>query len=61
MPFFQKKQITRKYSVVLTSVTQLFWQIYIQLTHENLQRSLSISTASFVYILGANPGDQNAN
>ncbi|MEH1939529.1 MAG: hypothetical protein V7L01_04815 [Nostoc sp.] len=32
------------------------------MTHENLQRSLSISTASFVYIIvGVNPADQNAN
>ncbi|MGJ5630182.1 hypothetical protein [Nostoc sp. CALU 1950] len=31
------------------------------MTHENLQRSLSISTASFVYIVGINPADQNAN
>ncbi|QMS91539.1 hypothetical protein HUN01_29530 [Nostoc edaphicum CCNP1411] len=46
---------------MLTSFTQLFWQRYIQLTHENLQRSLSISTASFVYIVGINPADQNAN
>ncbi|MEH2251052.1 hypothetical protein [Nostoc sp.] len=46
---------------MLTSFTQVFWQRYIQLTHENLQRSLSISTASFVYIVGVNPGDQNAN
>ncbi|MHC5715514.1 hypothetical protein [Nostoc sp.] len=48
---------------MLTSFTQLFWQRYryIQLTPENLQRSLSISTASFVYIVGINPGDQNAN
>ncbi|MEH2059624.1 MAG: hypothetical protein V7K97_26410 [Nostoc sp.] len=46
---------------MLTSFTQLFWQRYIQLTHENLQRSLSISTASFVYIVGVNPTDQNAN
>ncbi|MBN3945711.1 MAG: hypothetical protein HWQ38_04175 [Nostoc sp. NMS7] len=46
---------------MLTSFTQLFWQRYIQLTPENLQRSLSISTASFVYIVGVNPGDQNAN
>ncbi|MEH2371483.1 hypothetical protein [Nostoc sp.] len=31
------------------------------MTSENLQRSLGISTASFVYIVGVNPGDQNAN
>ncbi|MEH2239335.1 hypothetical protein [Nostoc sp.] len=54
-------RITRKQDVVLTSFTRLFWQRYIQLTHENLQRSLNISTASFVYIVGVNPGDQNAN
>ncbi|MEH1788926.1 hypothetical protein [Nostoc sp.] len=46
---------------MLTSFAQLFWQKYIQLTHENLQRSLSISTASFIYIVGINPADQNAN
>ncbi|MHC5855500.1 hypothetical protein [Nostoc sp.] len=44
---------------MLTFFTQLFWQKYIQLTHGNLQRSLSISTAS--YIVGINPADQNAN
>ncbi|MEH1850929.1 MAG: hypothetical protein V7L11_04390 [Nostoc sp.] len=31
------------------------------MTHGNLQRSLSISTASFIYIVGINPADQNAN
>ncbi|MEH2453338.1 hypothetical protein [Nostoc sp.] len=46
---------------MLISFTQVFWQRYIQLTPENLQRSLSISTASFVYIVGVNPADQNAN
>ncbi|MHC5767946.1 MAG: hypothetical protein ACYTXI_20440 [Nostoc sp.] len=27
------------------------------MTHESLQRSLSISTANFVYIVGLNPAD----
>nr|MDZ8047903.1 hypothetical protein [Nostoc sp. DedQUE02] len=31
------------------------------MTHESLQRSLSISTANFVYIVGLNPADQKAN
>ncbi|MFN6474219.1 MAG: hypothetical protein RMY36_031690 [Nostoc sp. SerVER01] len=39
------KQFTRKQDVVLTFMSMLFWQKYIQLTTENLQRSLSISTA----------------
>ncbi|WP_334851130.1 hypothetical protein [Nostoc sp.] len=46
---------------MLTSFTQFFWQRYIQLTHESLQRSLSISTASFIYIVALNPADQNSS